>query len=100
MGNASKEKEKRENKTMNLEAIKNTDDDNTAVKNTKLFGTVSCPMLNIRAEANVESEIVSVLRKEAEVTINEEESTEDFYKVCTAAAVEGYCMKQYIDVQK
>ena len=99
MGNSTKEK--RENKTMNLDAIKETGEEETAVKNKKIFGNVSgCTSLNVRAEANVESEIVSYLRVDAEVVIDEEGSTEDFYKVCTAAAVEGYCMKQYITLQK
>lgn len=93
-------REKRENKTMNLDAIKETNDENTAVKKSKTFGkVVGCSSLNVRAEATTESGVVSILRVDAEVVIDMEGSTDEFYRVCTAAAVEGYCMKQYIEVQ-
>jgi hypothetical protein len=31
--------------------------------------------------------------------IDEKESTEEFYKVCTAAGIEGFCMKKFIAIQ-
>jgi hypothetical protein len=39
-----------------------------------------------------------VIEQGAEVAINKEESTAEFYKVCTASGVEGFCMKKFITV--
>lgn len=58
-----------------------------------------CLKLNVRElpskDANVLCEILAL----AEVQINEEESTEDFFKVCTATGIEGFCMKKYIVIR-
>lgn len=60
-------------------------------------GTVTgCAKLNVRKEPNKESEIVSVINEGSEVVINRIKSTVEFYSVCTAAGVEGYCMKKFI----
>ena len=94
-------KEKKESKSLDLSAVKEgSEDENTATKLNKKFGLVAnCKSLNIRAEASVDAGIVSILREGAEVVIDEEASTEEFFKVTTGAAVEGYSMKQYISVQ-
>ena len=63
-------------------------------------GVVSgCEKLNMREDSNKESKIITVLTKDAEVKVNLTESTEDFYKVCTASGLEGYCMKKFIVVK-
>lgn len=65
-----------------------------------VLGVISgCEKLNMREDSNKESNIVAILTKNAEVTINLTESTEDFYKVCTAAGQEGYCMKKFISIK-
>lgn len=95
-------KEKKESKSMDLSAVKEgSEEENTAVKLNKKTGLVAnCQNLNIRAEASADAWIVSILRAGAEVVIDDEASTDDFFKVTTGAAVEGYCMKQYISVQE
>ena len=60
---------------------------------------VNCDKLNVRKEANKESDPVCVINKNEEVTITIEDSTEDFYKIITATGIEGYCMKQFINVK-
>ena len=66
----------------------------------KVVGVVAeCESLNIRSLPNTECEVVSVLRVGSEVIVYEEDSTDDFYKVCTSAGLDGYCMKQYITVK-
>lgn len=65
-----------------------------------ISGVVSgCEKLNMREDSNKESKIITVLTKDAEVKVNLTESTEDFYKVCTASGLEGYCMKKFIVVK-
>ena len=65
----------------------------------------NCTRLNVRKEADKEAEIVCVINKGVNVAVNLDESTEDFYKVCTPAGtgdlfgVEGYCMKQFIEIK-
>lgn len=55
-----------------------------------------CIKLNVRKEPNKDAEIVSVINEGSEVIINKNKSTVDFYAVCTAAGVDGYCMKKFI----
>lgn len=64
-------------------------------------GVVSgCAKLNVRKEPNKDAEIVAVINEGSEVVINRIKSTVDFYAVCTAAGIEGYCMKKFITVNK
>lgn len=62
-------------------------------------GIVNCEKLNVRSDATIDSEPVGVINRDSKVFIYEDESTEEFYKVCTATGLEGYCMKKFISVQ-
>ena len=62
-------------------------------------GTVGCEKLYVRSDATVDSEPVGVINRDSKVFVYEDESTEEFYKVCTATGLEGYCMKKFISVQ-
>lgn len=63
----------------------------------QLTGNVAgCAKLNVRKEPNKDAEILAVINEGAEVVINKIKSTMDFYSVCTAAGIEGYCMKKFI----
>ena len=57
-----------------------------------------CLTLNVREEPDKDSGIVCSIQCLTEVMVDEEESTQDFYKICTASGIEGYCMKKYISV--
>lgn len=56
--------------------------------------------LNVREEHKTDSAIVCEVDYQTELMIDENESTEEFYKVFTAAGVEGFCMKKFITIQK
>lgn len=62
----------------------------------------NCVKLNIREEANKESEILCVINKGEKVEIIEEESTDDFYAVRynNGKSICGFCMKDYIKLNK
>lgn len=60
---------------------------------------IGCIKLNVRKEAKPGSEVLLIIDKDTEVNILLEESTEEFYKVTTSSGVEGYCMKQYIEIK-
>lgn len=61
-------------------------------------GFVDCRKLNVRAEPSTDAEVVCVISEGTELLIDEAESTDEFYKICTAAGVEGYCMRKFITV--
>lgn len=70
-----------------------------AVSNT-VPGTVSdCVRLNVRVAPFANAEVACVLNVESQLEINLDESVEDWYKVCTAAGIEGYCMKKFISAR-
>ena len=60
---------------------------------------VNCSLLNVREQASVDANVVCKINKDDEVVINKDKSTSDFYKVCTATGIEGYCMKEFIRIR-
>lgn len=59
---------------------------------------VNCLSAYIFERPDTNSDVVSELRALSNVLINEEESTDSFYKIYTATSMEGYCPKKYIAV--
>lgn len=60
---------------------------------------VNCAKLNVRNEPKPHSEILCTIEQDSEVEIDEAQSTEDFYKICSAAGIEGYCVKYFINIK-
>ena len=68
-------------------------------KTSELIGYVTdCVKLNVREAASKDSNALCEIILNSKVIVDEENSTDDFYKVTTETGVEGYCMKQYINV--
>lgn len=61
---------------------------------------VGCFNLNVRTGPRKDFDVICAIPSESEVEIDESESFEDFYKICTASGVEGFCMKKFIEVRK
>lgn len=61
---------------------------------------VGCFNLNVRTGPRKDFDVICEIPSDSEVEIDESESFEDFYKVCTASGVEGFCMKKFIEVKK
>lgn len=66
------------------------------------IGIVKCKenqVLNVRSEADKDSEPVTTVKKDAELLIisgvNEHG---DWYKVCTAAGNEGFVLKEFVEI--
>jgi uncharacterized protein YgiM (DUF1202 family) len=57
-----------------------------------------CVKLNVRKEPSVNADIVCMIAGATEVEIDETQSTEEFYKIYTAAGIEGFCMKKFITI--
>lgn len=65
-----------------------------------IIGMVTnCTKLNVRVEPKPNAEVLCILDRNSELTIDEDESTDAYYKICTAAGIEGYCVKFYVKVK-
>lgn len=94
---AKKEKEVVE---VNEEVVENTEVKEEVKEVIKPIGIVTgCSRLYVREKANKESKFLCIINQNAEVVIDTEKSTKDFYKVCTSTGVEGYCMKKFISIK-
>ena len=65
----------------------------------KIGFVTNCKKLNVRKEPKIDSDVICEIDYQTELMINENESTEEFYKVFTAAGIEGFCMKKFITIQ-
>lgn len=62
-----------------------------------VIGTVvDCVRLRVRESASSNAEVICEISKDSDVLIDENESTDEFYKVCTESGAEGFCMKKFI----
>ena len=71
-------------------------------KETKVGIVANCEKLNLRRSPLKDSDgvnIITVLLPGVVVVIDEDESTPNFYKVITEDGLEGYCMRQFIEVK-
>lgn len=65
------------------------------------FGVVTeCVRLNVRKTPDPDGEVVSIIDCLTDVVVDLEDSTDEFYKISTAAGVEGFCMKKYIALRR
>lgn len=58
---------------------------------------VDCVRLNVRANPTTESEIVCVLDVDSEIKVDVIKSTKEWFSICTASGVTGYCMRKFVD---
>ena len=62
-------------------------------------GVVSnCIRLNIRKEPRSDAEVVTVVAISDELHVYLDSSTEDWYCVCTATGIDGFCMKTFVEL--
>lgn len=81
------------------EAIEEVAVEATIEEAAPVIGVVTdCFKLNVRVEPSIDTDIACVLTLGAEVKVDLEASTSDFYKVTTEAGVEGYCIKTKINI--
>ena len=65
-----------------------------------IIGTiVNCAKLNVRKEPKGDAVVIGQLVAGSEVMIDDSFKHEDFYKVCTALGVEGFCVKYFITIR-
>ena len=59
----------------------------------------NCAKLNVRAEPDAYADVVYVLDVMSEIAIDVSKSNNEWFKVCTASGVEGYCMRKFVDAR-
>lgn len=74
-------------------------ENNQPVKPKKIGVVADCITLNVRKEPDINSEVICSIPCLTEVVIDDSESTKDFYKVCTPAGIEGFCMVKFVKVR-
>ena len=66
-----------------------------------VIGVVTdCLKLNIREKPSKDSRVVTVVTCLDELEIDMGDSNDDWYAVCTAAGIEGFCMKKFVAVRQ
>lgn len=58
---------------------------------------VNCAKLNVRVAPDITAEVVGVLDAMSEIEIDVAKSTNEWFHVCTAIGIEGYCMRKFIE---
>ena len=70
------------------------------VENNEVIGKISgFEKLYVRKEASKDSEPVGIVTDKDDLSIDVAHSTDDFYKVITSNGLEGYCVKQFINIK-
>lgn len=65
-----------------------------------LIGKVeNCVNLRIRQDPRDNGLILGQIPYGTEVMVDQSNSTDDFYSVVTESGIEGYCMRQFIEIQ-
>ena len=66
-----------------------------------VYGVVcGCENLNIRSAPDATSKvnILCKVEKGSKVVVDESRSSDDWLRVCTENGIEGFCMKEYIQI--
>ena len=67
----------------------------------KVSGYVNCTRLNVRKDPSVSvGNVINKLNEDDEVSIDLSNSYDIWYKISTASGIEGYCLKEFIDLKQ
>lgn len=76
-------------------------DESKSTNEEQVIGIVTdCMRLNIRSEPRADAPIVCTISCLTEVMIDEDESTQDYYKIYLASGLDGFCVKKFIAVRQ
>ena len=59
----------------------------------------NCTKLNVRVQPAADADVVCVLDNGTEIEINVNNSTDEWFSICTAAGIEGYCMRKFVNAK-
>lgn len=80
-------------------AVETHEENAIEVEVEKIGIVTDCERLNVREAPVSDAKILIEIPALSEVLIDEKESTDAFYKICTASGVQGFCMKKFISVR-
>lgn len=73
----------------------------TSMEPKPIYGIVAnCSRLNVRKKPHRDSSVLTVIEEDDTVEITMYKSTNSWYYVKTELGVEGYCMKDYVVLEK
>jgi hypothetical protein len=67
---------------------------------TPMTGVVNATRLNIRESPSINAKIVAVVPVFTELLIDSDQADDEWYSVCTASGIEGFCMKEFVVIQQ
>lgn len=74
---------------------------NEAEPVTEVIGMVTkCVKLNIRKEPSIDAEVLCEVVATSPLSIDLENSTDEWLSVGTELGVEGFCMKKYVNIKQ
>ena len=96
-------------KNQNEEELENNDEIKNEEKNEEENSEVivsavvaNCKKLNVRDAADKDANVICVVAEGTELTVDVDNSTENFYKVYLETGeniIEGYCVKEFINIK-
>ena len=82
------------------EVISDTEDSISEDYVNEVSGYVNCLRLNVRKDKRISDNIIGKLKEDDEVSIDLSESEDVWYKISTKSGLEGYCLKEFIDLKQ
>ena len=73
--------------------------DVTVVRKTVPGVVADCNKLNVRVAPNSSATVICVLDVGTEIEVNVTDSTDEWFSICTAAGIEGYCMRKFVNAR-
>ena len=61
---------------------------------------INCDKLRLRKEPSRESEVLCLIDKKDSFKVYREKSVNNFYNVVTSDGMEGYCMKEFVNIME
>ena len=61
--------------------------------------TVNADRIKVYKKPSEFSEVVCEIKKDTFLLIDEKDSTDDFYSICTETGIMGFCMKIFVELK-
>lgn len=86
-------------KITSAEIISESNKEEVTEENIIIGTVINCNVLNVRKQPSKSSEVLCTVRVTDKVTINTTKSNENWFNIKTKSNIEGFCMKDFINVK-
>lgn len=86
-------------KMTSAETISESNKEEVTEENIIIGAVTNCKILNVRKQPSKSSEVLCTVRVSDEVTINTTKSNENWFHIKTKSNIEGFCMRNFINVK-